>query len=168
MPNNRAGTRSRRPQGIFDGVALPQIDTDNDGIADATDKQTPVPDVVVVAAADLLANAALSSTTAGENGYSTQNQRYLHVYVEQGDADNVSLDLWSYNYAFGAWAEVQVFVGDGSIGGINLITSGAGGDRRLYVFEISGVDRVAFVDASAGSTWNPVDGDVIKVAVSSF
>ena len=70
-------------------------------------KQTAT-EVTLVAAAAL--NDALDDATAGENGYATENQEYLHLQLEN-NATTDTVTLYGYNYAFGSWAILKIPVG---------------------------------------------------------
>lgn len=196
-----AGTRSRRPQGIFDDSAMqqthctryctpdsPSFDPNAGGLnipgcfingIDNTQGvvlqgaclesirllETPVSQVTVVAGnalADLLDSDA--STNPGENGYSTQNQRYLHVHAEDTD-NSMTVQLWGYNYAFGEWAVLRTATG-ASVGGVteygDALNITANTPAEHYVVDVSGVDRVAFVGANQDVSCR------LLAAVSSF
>ena len=128
--------RTRRPKDLREDV---------EGLAD---KQTAV-QVTTVAVGDLENN--LNSATAGENGYLTENQRYLHIMI-QDDAADENLTLYGYNYAFGKWATLYIPVGvkNGADTTAELsyvaatFTSIAG--RKMFTIPIHGIDRIAFVD----------------------
>ena len=49
---------------------------------------------------------ALTGTNAGENGYSTQNQRWLHVLCKVNN--NKKVEIYAYNYAWGEWAPLKI------------------------------------------------------------
>ena len=59
---------------------------------------------------DLAAN--LDSGTEGQNGYATENQRFLHVTVSA--ANNKSVKIYVYNYAIRVWSALMVNDGDGT------------------------------------------------------
>jgi len=80
------------------------------------------------------------------NGYATENQRYLHVYVKDASATD-AVEIYGYNYAFGKWAPILEEDGDGTRS-VMTATCGASGAARLYIFDIAGIDRVGFVAAS--------------------
>ena len=112
--------------------------------------------VVAVSASGSLA-PALGSATEGRNGYATENQRFLHVQVEGYDSKGVQ--VYGYNYAFGVWAPLLVHDGKGAYQSMIASTDGSG-NARMFLFDIAGVDRVAFVSADAPAT--------VKAAGSSF
>lgn len=108
-------------------------------------------------------SAGLASPDAGKNGYATENQRYLHVLVKDASS-NKSVVIYGYCYAFGEWAPLMLPLGDGSFTKATA-AAGTGGAVQEYVFEIAGVDRVAFYVESG------VSGDIpstIRAACSTF
>ena len=128
--------RTRRPKSLREDVE------------DLANKQTATT-VTTVASTDL--SNALTSTDAGENGYVTENQRYLHLQIENNDASE-NITLFAYNYAFGKWATLYIPVG---------ITNGADttaelsyvaasfasiNGRKVFTIPIHGIDRIAFCD----------------------
>ena len=87
-------------------------------------------------------DAVPSGTTAtdGTAGYSTENQRFLHVTVDNDGTDDPGRDIevWTYSYFSGVWS---IFT---------TINCDAITQNTTYVIEIYGADRVAFVrDAGA-------------------
>lgn len=133
--------RTRRPKQLYERLPT-------EGKQSATS-------VALVTGASL--SADLTSTTAGQNGYSTENQRYLHVLVKTNNSK--SLTIWGYNYAFAEWAPVYLSLGN-AVMTKAVATTGSSGEAQLYVFEIAGIDRVAFVSG---------DGpDVVRAACSTF
>ena len=126
--------RTRRPKTL----------TDNNSVSS---KETPSAVTVVAAAGSL--SAALSSTQAGQNGYITENQRFLHVYVDDltGTDDDLSVLIYGYTYSSGKWAPLLERDGDGtrSIMEPSCGTSGVG---QHFIYKIEGIDRIAFVKSS--------------------
>jgi len=106
-------------------------------------KETAV-EVTIITPATNLADD-LDSADAGKNGYVTENQRYLHVYVAGAGTDAVN--IYGYNYAFGTWAPIMESQ-TGESGRIVMNAAAVGGAARYYKFHIAGVDRVAFVKSS--------------------
>jgi len=102
--------------------------------------------VTVVASGDL--SADLNSTTAGENGYATENQRYLHVLVKDNSGVK-PVDIYGFNYAFGEWAPLLLPLGNATFTKATA-SSGGSGAVQEYIFEIAGVDRIAFVNGGSG------------------
>ena len=90
------------------------------------------------------------------NGYSTENQRYLHVLlVDKNVGTSLTVTLYGYNHAFELWAPLNTLNGStaatvvkSDIGDIAEAAQEAD-DRELVTFEIAGVDRVAFVGVTA-------------------
>jgi len=95
------------------------------------------------AAITVIAHGSVPSgitATDGSGGYVTENQRYLHVTVDNAGTDDPGRDLevWVYSHASGIWS---IFT---------TINCDAITQNTTYVIEIYGVDRVAFVrDAGA-------------------
>jgi len=119
-----------------------------------TTKQTATT-VAATALSDL--NADLNDATAGQNGYSTENQRFLHVLVKGGNSKSAA--IYGYNYAFGEWAPLYLSLGNATMTAAT-VTTGGSGEVRMYIFDIAGVDRVAFVSSDAPGT--------IRAACSTF
>jgi len=94
-------------------------------------------------AVTVLAHGAVpSGTTAtdGSGGYSTENQRFLHVTVDNDgtSAPGRDIEVWTYSHFSGVWS---IFT---------TINCDAITQNTTYVIEIYGADRVAFVrDADA-------------------
>ena len=126
--------RTRRPKSLMDDGPV-------------STKESPL-EVAVIAAAGSL-SAALSSTTDGENGYVSENQKFLHVYVDDltGTDDDLSVLIYGYTYASGKWAPLLEHDGAGtrSIMEPSCGTSGVG---QHFIFEIDGIDRIAFVKSA--------------------
>ena len=136
--------RTRRPKAVKD-LNVPAV------------RETATTVTSTTASADLMTN--LNSLAHPQlNGYITENQRYLHVLVKDASSAD-SVKLYGYNYAFGEWAAIMVHDGDGTYSETTA-TCGTGGAAQQFIFDISGIDRVAFVSASPPST--------IKVAGSTF
>ena len=116
-----------------------------------------------------VAETALVKITADENeniGYFTENQRYLHVLLEDANGDNApqAIEVYGYSHAFTRWfplspSHATVATPGGAAatnvsaptdetvapGNVAFLPSG-----RIYrVYEILGVDKVAFVGAVA-------------------
>ena len=110
--------------------------------------------VTLVAAAASL-NDSINDTTQAENGYKTENQRFLHILVGNGTQNDAgagarTVTAYGYNYAFGKWfplldvggTAVAVTAPDNN--GVEAIAG-----RKAQTFEIAGVDRVAFIGVAA-------------------
>tara|TARA_R100000005_G_scaffold80467_1_gene47692 strand:- start:605 stop:1090 length:486 start_codon:yes stop_codon:yes gene_type:complete len=130
--------------------------------------------VTCTAAGDLADN--LDSATVGRNGYSTENQRFLHIQIENDGTDD-TLQIYAYNYAFGSWAQLylphgtrtQLDTGDGddSSGQTTNDTYVKAqwttiNGKFMVTIPIHGIDRVAFVhDGSLADM-------VVRAACSTF
>jgi len=100
----------------------------------------------------------LAVTNAGENGYITENQRFLHVLV--GGGNDKIVEIYGYNYAFAQWSVLMIKTPNAAgYEALQAKTGGSGGVRQ-YTFDIAGVDRVAFVTTSAPT--------VARAACSTF
>jgi len=117
-------------------------------------------------AVDVLANInTLKGVTASTAGYLTENQRYLHLLVEEtNDGSDTNADpvsVFGYCHAFQRWfnlAESHDTAVDNdapdalSIDPPNSNTTPANhvpASREYRIYEIVGVDRVAFVAANS-------------------
>ena len=137
--------RTRRPKALTNDSAI-------------TSKET-AKSVAIVASGNLV--AALTSPTAGLNGYSTENQRFLHLQIENDAAKN--LTLYAYNYAFGAWSPLYVNITNGTsaTAGQVIATYASIDGKKLLIVPIAGIDRIAFTSADAGNM-------VVRAACTSF
>jgi len=115
-------------------------------------------------AVEVLANTTrLLGVTATTAGYDTENQRYLHVLVEDlttsDDPDPVT--IFGYCHAFQRWFAIpeseaggegqNTANADASIDIDNIARLPAAqvpSDREYRRYEIAGIDRVAFVCAN--------------------
>ena len=112
----------------------------------------------------------LLGITATTAGYLTENQRYLHVLTEDNDAATPgTISVYGYCHAFQRWFELQ----QSSVNGYSLNAAHAStaasaiaapadvsdpdaaviepGEREYRVYNIFGIDRVAFVGSTAGT-----------------
>ena len=109
--------------------------------------------VTVVALAHLAED--IDSTDAGKNGYSTENQRFLHIQIENNGTDD-TLKLYAYNYAFGTWSQLYLPLGrpaqaDTALEAVTVNdvyveakwTSISG--KFMVTVPLHGIDRIAFV-----------------------
>ena len=132
--------RTRRPKAIW-----------NDNAIVAGQKETATT-VTVVTLANL--NNTINDATSGENGYSTENQRYLHLQITGDDDAAYNVIVYGYNYAFGTWAKLFVPVKGATATAsykpatIPTIDDATGGPRQVTL-EIAGIDRIALVAASS-------------------
>ena len=121
--------------------------------------------VTPVAAAAL--SNTLAGTNAGENGYITENQRFLHLQIENDGTDD-TVTVYGYNYAFGSWAVLYIPVGvkDSSDTTAELAYVEAKfttiDGKKMVTIPLRGVDRVAFVH---DGTLNDM---VLRAAMSTF
>ena len=109
----------------------------------------------------------LESTTAGANGYDTQNQKYLHICMSQSTAHARSVDIYAYNRQFGTWGKLKVPVGEGATVDAAWVDAKIISDASAVTYQvipIYGIDRVAF----AASTGAGVGGLSLYVAGSTF
>jgi len=118
----------------------------------------------------LATTTPLLGITATSEGYATENQRYLHVLVEEtnagGDTNATATTIYGYCHAFLRWFEIEAdTMGQpvaeaaantaptpASIDPPNIATAPAlhlPSSREYRVYHIVGVDRVAFVNANA-------------------
>jgi hypothetical protein len=100
----------------------------------------------------------LAGTNPGENGYITENQRFLHVLGGGGTSKNV--EIYGYNYAFAQWSVLMIKTPNAAGYEAMKATTGGSGGVRQYTFDIAGVDRVAFVTTSTPT--------VVRAACSTF
>ena len=112
-----------------------------------------------------LANTnTLKGVTASTAGYATENQRYLHVLTEDNNAGTPgTIKVYGYCHAFQRWFELpQSFdpVGTNSgptaasVDAVNSSTTPANhvpASREYRTYQILGIDRVAFVNATAAT-----------------
>jgi hypothetical protein len=101
---------------------------------------------------DVVLVATLDAVT---DGYMTENQRYLHVLlVDKNSSTGLTVTLYGYNHAFGKWAPLNAIDTSTALT-ITVADSGTAegsqtaANRELMTFEVTGVDRVAFVGTTA-------------------
>ena len=115
----------------------------------------------------------INSTDAGKNGYSTENQRFLHIQIENNGVDD-TLKLYAYNYAFGSWSELYLPLGRPGQPDTNLEAVTVNdvyveakwttiNGKFMVTVPIHGIDRIAFVHADGG-----LNDMVVRAACSSF
>lgn len=114
---------------------------------------------------DVVAVSALVDET---DGYSTQNQRFLHVLaIDKNVSTSLTVTLYGYAHAFGKWFPLETISRASQtpsndsvvqISAAATITapdtataegSQTAAQRKMSIFEISGIDRVAFVGTTA-------------------
>ena len=154
--NYNSWGRTRRPKSLSDDAAV-------------STKQSAT-SVTCVAAAHLADD--LDSTDAGKNGYSTENQRFIHIQIENNGTDD-TLKLYAYNYAFGAWSELYLPHGTKVQADTNLEATTTNDvyveakwttidGKFMVTIPINGIDRIAFVH---DGTLNDM---VVRAACSTF
>jgi len=116
-------------------------------------------------------NLRLSNTDYKTEGYVTENQRYLHLLFEDATTsdDPGEVTVFGYCHAFERWfmlpatSEAQTANSFPAGGQIAIDLGNVGGrdedakvpsDRQYRVYEIFGIDRVAFVCASTPAQIN--------------
>ena len=104
-------------------------------------------------------NLRLSNSDYKTEGYATENQRYLHLLVEDATTsdDPAALTIFGYCHAFERWFEIPASftpqAGNTGPTAASLDLGNAGrasadkvpSDREYRTYEILGIDRVAFV-----------------------
>ena len=105
----------------------------------------------------------LVGVTASTAGYATENQRYLHVLVEDAttDDDPGAVTIFGYCHAFERWFEIPESEAGGEgqntantaasidIGNISRAPAAqVPSDREYRRYVIDGIDRVAFVNGT--------------------
>ena len=114
----------------------------------------------------------LEASNAGYKtvGYSTENQRFLHLLVTDANGSNPpgAITVFGYCHAFQRWFEIEAStkgvpvtaVGANTAPTAASVTAANSGraendqfpsDREYRVYEIFGIDRVAFVGDDAES-----------------
>ena len=111
----------------------------------------------------------LSNANYKTVGYATENQRYLHLLLEDATTsdDPGAVTVYGYCHAFERWFELPAsFTPQGGNSGPTAIELDLGNqgsrdedakvpsDREYRTYEILGIDRVAFVCASTPAQIN--------------
>ena len=86
----------------------------------------------------------LTGTSVGQNGYATENQRFLQLFVKHSAGVNKTVKVYGYNYAFGEWAPLFISLGNATMTQVVCGSGTIGGQGQLHIIDISGVDRVGF------------------------
>jgi hypothetical protein len=118
------------------------------------------------------AEAALHSTdgsapTTVAHGYSTENQRYLHLTIKDDSAgdEDTTITVYVWHHAFQQWSVLFMQTGkDTGTLDSSFVPVAFGAERDNFetrIIEIAGADRVAFV---ADNT----DGVAVYAACSTF
>ena len=89
------------------------------------------------------------------DGYATENQMYLHVLlIDKNASTGLTVTIYGWSHAFGKWAPLNQLNGS-TASTVTVADSGTAegsqtaDDREMVIFEIAGVDRVAFVGTTA-------------------
>ena len=154
--NYNSWGRTRRPKSLSDDAVV-------------STKQSAT-SVTCIAASDLADD--LDSTDAGKNGYSTENQRFVHIQIENNGTDD-TLKLYAYNYAFGAWSELYLPHGTKVQADTNLEATTTNdvyveakwttiNGKFMVTIPINGIDRIAFVHDGS------LNDMVVRAACSTF
>ena len=99
---------------------------------------------------------AIASLDAATDGYATESQRYLHVLVvDKNVSTALTVTLYGYAHAFGKWFPIQKIWDTSTAATITVADSGTAegsqtaASREMVIYEIVGIDRVAFVGTTA-------------------
>ena len=106
--------------------------------------------------------ADLDSATEGRNGYATENQRFLHLFVKDNSATGKSINVYGYNYAFGEWAPLLISLGNATMTAVNCSSGAVVGQGQHHIIDVSGIDRVGFFQTGTDAP------DRIRAAFSTF
>jgi len=108
-------------------------------------------------------SAPTAAPSAATDGYSTENQRFLHVLLDgTTDTSNLGLVVWAYSHAFGAWGKLT------DVNATTCVIANSASPQIYRVFEISGVDRVYLQSTTAGADAPPAGADRVYAACSTF
>ena len=106
----------------------------------------------VTASADLNDDLNSTGSLVKLNGYDTQNQDYLHLMLSTGATASAGVEIYAYNRCFGKWGKLRIPVSNGtSLAGmyVDAHFTGSADTTEYMVIPIHGIDRVAFVCATA-------------------
>ena len=83
---------------------------------------------------------ATGAASGAEAGYATENQRFLHMFIDTSvQNENRTVTVYGYNYAFGVWTPLA----ETGVAG-TAITIAANNSQAHKIVDIAGVDRVYF------------------------
>ena len=105
--------------------------------------------------------SANADPSAATDGYRTENQRYLHLYFENSQSNNKTIEVYGYIHAFGEWFILK------DTAGTQVKFTTINNTSSYIVHEIAGVDRVFFKHTTHGSN-AIVAGDKLFAAGSTF
>ena len=111
------------------------------------------------------ATASATAPSTVNDGYVTENQRFLHVLLKDAAFTNgVGIVVWAYSHAFGSWGKLTQK--NGSAATLKSTSTSA----VQKIFEITGVDRVYFQQAIVDTADDEFDSanDEIYAACSTF
>ena len=109
--------------------------------------------------AKTLASIAGDAARNVDGSYSTENQRFLHLLLDTTTSEaNRTITVFGYSDALGRWAPLTDIKG-------NAITIAANNTSSYQIYEVNGVDRVAFVGNGAAAL---AAGDFFFAATSTF
>ena len=111
--------------------------------------------------AEIAATVPTAAPTLVTQGVSTENQRYLHIFLKNTQASAKEVTVWGYIHAFGEWFELKNTAGAAVV----VALGGSIGAKAFAVHEIAGVDRVYF-QSTGGNTF--VAADTAMAAGSTF
>ena len=81
-----------------------------------------------------------SNPSAATDGFATETQKHLHMFLKETQANATVVTVWAYTYAFGVWYELQS-------GGSNVTIGATSGTKVMSgadAIDISGVDKLYF------------------------
>ena len=133
--------RTRRPKQLTDDHAVPDFQGKTTGTS--VQVMNALPGAVGGLSNDL------TGTSVGQNGYATENQRFLHLFVKHSAGVNKTVQVYGYNYAFGEWAPLFISLGNATMTQVICGTGTTGGQGQLLIIDVSGVDRVGFFSLSS-------------------
>ena len=111
------------------------------------------------------ATASATAPSTVNDGYVTENQRFLHVLLKDAAVTNgVGIVVWAYSHAFGSWGKLTQKNGTAA----TLKSTSTSAVQKI--FEITGVDRVYFQQATVDGADDDFDSanDEIYAACSTF
>ena len=112
--------------------------------------------------AEIAATLPTAAPTLATHGVGTENQRYLHIYLENSETKEKQVTVWGYIHAFGKWFELKNTAGSA----IQMTLANTVGAKVYQVHEIAGVDRVYFRSTHGVNPF--VAGDTAMAAGSTF
>ena len=111
--------------------------------------------------AEIAATVPTAAPSDATDGVSTENQRYLHIFLKNSTTDAKEVTVWGYIHAFGEWFELKNTAGTAIV----ITLPGVAGGKVFEVHEIAGVDRVYFRSTGGNAM---VVGDTAMAAGSTF